>query len=209
MVAPIAMYFLCLGADGMHHMNRRALLRRAGTGAGALALLGVAAEPAGAATDVDLSNVRLLCSCKRLEIYWLTQWLNSSTATPTGDARDLLLAIRVQDEGHYKLLAPLLGATAPTDDDFTFTIPKGALRSSSTAAGFSLDLEELVVGIGVGAVSTTKDTGIAASLAAVLASDAQHAGAFSVMNGSAPNPDGFVAAVNVQDAGDQLSQFLS
>jgi hypothetical protein len=166
-------------------------------------------EPAAAATDVDLSNVRLLCSCKRLEIYWLTQWLNSTTAQPTGDTRDLLLAIRVQDEGHYKLLAPLLGATPPTDDDFTFTIPKGALRSNDTATAFSLDLEELVVGIDIGAVSTTKDTSIAASLASVLASDAQHAGAFSSLNGSAPNPDGFVAPVNVQDAGDQLSQFLS
>ena len=193
----------------MRDMNRRALLKRAGTGAGALALLGIAVEPAGAATDVDLSNVRLVCSCKRLEIYWLTQWLNSTTAKPTGDTRDLLLAIRVQDEGHYKLLAPALGATAPIDDDFTFTIPKGALRSDATAAGFALDLEELIVGIGVGAVSTTKDTGLAASLASVLASDAQHAGAFSSLNGAAPNPDGFVAAVNAQDAGDQLSQFLS
>ena len=190
-------------------MNRRALLRRAGASAGALALLGVAADSAAAATDVDLSNVRLVCSCKRLEIYWLTQWLNTPAAAPTGDTRDLLVAIRVQDEGHYKLLAPLLGATAPVDDDFTFTIPKGALRSSSTATGFALDLEELVVGIGVGAVSTTRDTGIAASLASVLASDAQHAGAFSSLNGAAPNPDGFIAAVGVQDAGDQLSQFLS
>ena len=193
----------------MHEMNRGALLRRAGAGAGALALLGVAVDPAGAATDVDLSNVRLVCSCKRLAIYWLTQWLNSTTAKPTGDTRDLLLAIRVQEEGHYKLLAPVLGATAPVDDDFTFTIPTGALRTNAAAAGFALDLEELVVRIGVGAVSTTKDTSIAASLASVLASDAQHAGVFSSLNGSAPNPDGFVAAVNAQDAGDQLSQFLS
>jgi hypothetical protein len=193
----------------MHDLSRRALLKRAGAGAGALALLGVAVEPVAAATDVDLSNVRLLCSCKRLEVHWLTQWLNSTTAKPTGDNRDLLLAIRIQDEGHYKLLAPLLGATAPADDDFTFTIPKGALRSNSTANAFALDLEELIVGIGIGAVSTTKDTDIAASLASVLASDAQHAGAFSSLNGSAPNPDGFVAPIDVQDAGNQLSQFLS
>jgi Ferritin-like domain len=193
----------------MHHMNRRALLARAGTGAGALALVGVAAGPAAAATDVDLSNVRLVCSCKRLEIYWWTQWLNSATAKLSGDTRDLLVAIRVQEEGHYKLLAPLLGATAPIDDDFTFTIPKGALRSPATATSFGLDLEELVVGIGIGAVSATKDTGIAASLAGVLASDAQHAGTLSALSGAAPNPDGFVAAISAQDAGNQLSQFLS
>ena len=34
-------------------------------------------------------------------------------------------------------------------------------------------------------------------------------GKVSALNGAAPNPDGFVAAVNAQDAGDQLSQFLS
>ena len=83
------------------------------------------------------------------------------------------------------------------------------MRTNSSATEFSVDLEELIVRIGVGAVSTTKDTGIAASLASVLASDAQHAGAFSALTGSAPNPDGFVAPASAQDAGDQLSQFLS
>jgi Ferritin-like domain len=193
----------------MNNMDRRALLTRAGAGAGALALLGVAASPAAAASDVDLSNVRLICSCKRMAIWWYTEWLDSTTAKLDTETRPQILGIRVQEQTHYNLLAPLLNGTAPVDDDFTFTFPKGALRSSTFATKFSLSLEELVLGIGIGAAATTTDAGIASQLAQVLASDAQHAGTLSGWLGSGTYPDGLATPINVQDASVQLSQFLS
>ena len=91
-------------------------------------MFGGAAVPAYAApAEGDLANARLICSSKRLMINWYTRWLNTPKALGESPNKDLLLAIRKGERAHYALLAPLLGATAPTDDDFTFTLPKGAL----------------------------------------------------------------------------------
>jgi Ferritin-like domain len=194
----------------MNNMDRRALLARAGAGAGALALLGVVASPASAAGDVDLSNVRLVCSCKVMLIHWYTEWLDAGAKwAPDFDQRKAVLGIRLQEEAQYALLAPMLNGTAPADDDFTFTFPKGAMRSSTLATGFSLNLEELVTGIGIGAAATTTDAGIATNLGQVLAGDAQHAGTLSGLLGKSTNPDGLPTPYDVQDASNQLAQFLS
>ena len=88
----------------------------------------------GAASITDLANVRLVCVAKRIAINWDTQWVNTPAAVADSNAADLIRAVRVQEQGHYKTLAPLLGATAPSDDDYTFTFPKGALRSPQAAA---------------------------------------------------------------------------
>ena len=158
---------------------------------------------------MDLSEARLICSCKVMLIHWYTEWLDSAKAKPDFDQQKLVLSIRKQEEQHYALLAPLLAGTAPADSDFTFTFPAGALKNATLAAKFSLALEELVLGIGIGAAAATTDTGIATSLGQILASDAQHCGALSNLNGGTPNPDTLPAAFDVQDASNQLSQFLS
>src|SRR4051812_17878342 len=108
----------------MGQVSRGALLARAGAGAGAVALLGISATPALAAPgEGDLSNVRLVCSTKRLVINWYTQWLDTPKAAGPTETQLLVRNIRKQEQAHFALLAPLLGATAPSDDDFTFTFP--------------------------------------------------------------------------------------
>lgn len=195
----------------MGQVSRRALLTRAGigTGAGVAALLGTGAVTALAApSEGDLANARLLCSSKRLSINWYTRWLNTSKAVDP-KVRELVLDIRQHEQAHYALLSPLLGTSAPIDDDFEFTFPAGALRSSATAATFSLDLENLLAGIGIAAAATTGDTDTAASLAAVAASDAQHAGALSAFGGGSAVPVDVPRAIYVEDASAQLAPFLS
>src|SRR6478672_7143427 len=148
----------------MVQVSRRALLTRAGvgTGAGVIALLGGAAVPALAApTEIDLASVRLICSSKRLMINWYTRWLNTPKALAGSQTtRELLLDIRLAEQAHFGLLAPLLGTSAPSDDDFTYTFPAGALRSPAAAAKFGLDMENLMIGIGIGAVSVTADVDV-------------------------------------------------
>jgi hypothetical protein len=195
----------------MGQVSRRALLTRAGigTGAGVVALLGGAAAPALASAEVDLANARLICSSKRLMVAWYTRWLNTPKALGESPTKDLLLAIRKQEQAHYGLLAPLLGATAPTEDDFTFTLPAGALRNPETAAKFAFDLETMMLGIAIGAAATTQDAGVAASIARIAACDGQHLGAVSVLGSGSAVPTELPRPIGVEDASAQLSQFLS
>ena len=196
----------------MDQVSRRALLARAGigTGAGVVALLGGAAAPALAAPgEGDLANARLICSSKRLMINWYTRWLNTGKAIGLSTTRELVLDIRQHELVHYGLLTPLLGTTAPVDDDFTFTLPAGALRNPVAAAKFALDLENLVLGIAIGAAATTQDSGVAESIARIAGSDGQHMGALSALTGASPVPTDLPASFGVVDASTQLSKFLS
>jgi ferritin-like protein len=196
----------------MHQVSRRAVLARAGiaTGAGAIALLGAAAVPALAApSEADLANARLICSSKRLTITWYTRWLATARAIGPETTRELVLDIRQHERAHYGLLAPLLGTTAPVDDDFTFSLPAGALRSPFVAARFALALENLMIGIAIGAAATTVDAGVAESIARIVGSDGQHVGALSALAGKSPVPTDLPRAIGVGDASDQLSRFLS
>lgn len=193
----------------MHVMDRRALLARSGVGAGVVALAGIAAEPA-AAAELDLANVRLVCSGKRLAITWYTRWLNAGAAArPDDGTRKLVLELRKQEQVHYALLAPLLNGTAPSDDDFDYTLPAGALRSSETATAFSLSLESLLLGVAIAAASTTQDVGVGESLTRVAASDAQHVSALSALAGRSPIPSGLARPISLEDASNQLGRFLS
>lgn len=173
-------------------------------------MLGGTAAPAlGAAAASDLANVRLVCAGKRVAIAWLTRWINTPKVLDSSDTVDLLRAIRSQEQAHYGLLAPLLNGTAPVDDDYTYTLPAGALRAFERAATFALDLEEMLLGIAIGAASTTADVGVATSLASVVAGDGQHFAALSVLAGGPAVPNGLPRAIGIEDAGNQLFQFLS
>ena len=155
----------------MGQVSRRALLARAGigTGAGVFALLGATAAPAfGAASSTDLANVRLVCAAKRVAINWYTQWVNTPAAVADSTEADLIRAVRKQEQGHYATLAPLLDGTAPIDDDYTFTFPKGALRSPTHAVAFAVDLEAMMLGLVVGAAARTVDPDVSATLTSIV-----------------------------------------
>jgi hypothetical protein len=195
----------------MHQVSRRALLVRAGIGGvGIGGLLAGGAVPALAAPgEGDLANARLLCSSKRLTINWYTGWINAPKLVGGESNRELLLDIRRQEQAHYNALAPLLGATAPVDDDFEFTFPGGATKTTKAATRFSLDLENLMVGIAVAAAATTADRDLAAQLAGIAAADGAHAGALSALGGDSPVPTDLPRPIWVEDASNQLAQFLS
>jgi hypothetical protein len=193
-------------------VSRRALLTRAGigTGAGVFAALGVTAAPAFADASIsDLANVRIVCVAKRISINWLTSWVNTPKAVDSKDTADLIRAVRSQEQNHYSLLAPLLNGTAPVDDDYTYSFPPGALRSFDRASTFALDLEEMLLGIAIGAAATTDDRGVAQTLAQIVASDGQHFSALSVLTGASAVPDSAPRPISIEDGGNQLSQFLS
>lgn len=194
----------------MGQVSRRALLARAGAGAGVAALFGASAAPAFAAPgEADLANVRIVCVAKHIAINWQTSWVDSPKAVDSSTTADLVRSMRRQEQEHYGLLAPLLSGTAPSDDDYTFVFPAGALRSFARAAMFALDLEELLLGIAIGAASMTNDPAAAVLLTRVVAGDGQHFAALSVLADGPALPNGAPRALGIEDGGSQLSQFLS
>jgi hypothetical protein len=179
--------------------DRGSLLRRSA----ALAGVSLLASPmfAQAGVDEDLAEVRLVCATKRVTIGWYTRWIDAGVGSATDAA--WLPKLRRQEQQSYAALAPLLGATAPTDDDFDFVFPSGAVRSANNARTLGVSLERLALGVELGASSRISDANVAGPVAAVAATNAMHiallTGALTI---SLP------VALTAADASTQLGEYL-
>ena len=180
-------------------MNRRALLRRGAALAGVSVLAFPALAEAG--VDEDLAEVRLVCATKRVTITWYTRWIDSRLASST-DA-PWLVRFRRQEEQSYAALAPLLGSTAPVDDDYDFVFPSGALKSTNNARTLGVKLERLALGIELGSASRISDPDVAGPVAAIAATNAMHSALFtSALTRSLP------VALTADDASTKLGEYL-
>ena len=184
---------------GKHTIDRRALLRRGA----ALAGVSVLAFPplAQAGVDEDLAEVRLVCATKRLTIRWYTDWIDSKLAS----AQDApwLTRFRKQEEQSYAALAPLLSGTAPTDADFDFVFPPGALKAPNNARTVGLSLERLALGVELGAASRLSDPNVAGPVAAIAATNAMH---IALLTGALTSS--LPVASSADDASTQLGEYL-
>jgi hypothetical protein len=180
-------------------IDRRSLLRRGALLAGASVLAFPSLAEAG--VDEDLAEVRLVCATKRLTISWYTDWIDSKL---TSDAdRAWLPKLRAQEEASYTALAPLLGATAPVDDDFDFVFPPGALKSTNKARTLGVKLERLALGVELGAASRIGDPLVAGPVAAVAATNAMH---IALLTGALTSS--LPVALTAADASTQLGEYL-
>ena len=179
-------------------MNRRALLAGGAWLAGGSALASPALARAG--VDEDLAEVRLVCATKRLTISWYTDWKDSRLAS-ADDAR-WLLGMRRQEEAGYAALAPLLGTTAPVDDDFEFVYPAGALKSTNNAHTFAVRLERLALGVELGAASRISDPLVAGPIAAIASANAAHIALLTGALAALP------VALTADDASARLGEYL-
>jgi hypothetical protein len=181
----------------MHWLgDRRSLLRRGALLAGASVLAFPSLAEAG--VDEDLAEVRLVCATKRLTITWYTDWIDSKLASSRW-----LPKLRRQEEASYTALAPLLGATAPVDDDFDFVFPSGALKSATNARTLGVRLEHLALGVELGAASRISDPLVAGPVAAVAATNAMH---IALLTGELAST--LPVALTADDASIQLGEYL-
>jgi hypothetical protein len=185
----------------MHSLgiDRRALLRRGA----ALAGISVLAFPAlaEAGVDEDLAEVRLVCATKLVTITWYTRWIDSKLAS-SKDA-PWLDRFRKQEEQSLAALAHLLGTTAPSDDDYDFVFPSGALESTNNARTLGVRLERLAMGIELGSASRIGDPLVAGPVAAIAATNAMH---IALVTGALTSS--LPLALTADDASIQLGEYL-
>lgn len=184
---------------GTRCIDRGSLLRRGAILAGASALAFPALATAG--VDEDLAEVRLVCATKRLTIHWYTDWIDSRLAASHDAA--WLPGFRKQEEASYAALAPLLGGTAPVDDDFDFVSPSAALTSTNKARTVGVALERLALGIELGAAARISDPDVAGPVAAIAATNAMH---LALLTGSLTSS--LPVALGADDASNQLGEYL-
>jgi hypothetical protein len=184
---------------GTKPIDRRSLLRRGAALAGVSVLAFPALAEAG--VDEDLAEVRLVCATKRVTIGWYTRWIDAGVAS-TADAA-WLPKLRRQEQQSYAALAPLLGASAPTDDDFNFVFPSGAIRSANNARTLGVSLERLALGVELGAASRISDPNVAGPVAAVAATNAMH---IALLTGALTSS--LPVALTAADASTQLGEYL-
>jgi rubrerythrin len=172
----------------------------AGVAAGGALTVGVA----GADTDSDLANARLVLGAERLAVTFYTRWL-AATSDPT--LRPLLLALRTEEEVHSRALAAVIGPTAPVDADFRFVLRAATLHSPSSALDLAADLERTFAGIAIGAAGSTGDPGLRTLFARLAASEGAHLAALQGRRGR-PLTHALPEPLDLQGASDALGPYL-
>ena len=148
------------------------------------------------AGEADLANVRLVCVAQAPDdqlVHALARHARRRSDS-SDDAPISFAPSAARSRRTTALLAPLLNGTAPVDDDFTFTFPAGALRSSGHAPRSSRSTSRTCCSASPSAPpSTTGRSGVAESIARVVAGDGQHFAALSVLDGGPPVPTDLAA----------------
>ena len=184
---------------GTQHIDRGALLRRGAALAGVSVLTFPTLAEAG--VDEDLAEVRLVCALKLVTITWYTRWIDSQLASPKD--QPWLPKLRRQEEQSLAALAPLLGTTAPSANDFDFAFPSGALKSTNNARTLGVSLERLALGIELGSASRIGDPQVAGPVAAIAATNAMH---LALLTGALASA--LPVALSADDASTQLGEYL-
>ncbi len=201
----------------MSDLSRAQFLARGVKGGAALvaggALLGLAgpalagAEPAPAApSEEDLAIVRLAASAELLAEAFYNGCLNAKQFAK--EARTYLVEARRNEHEHYAALAQVLGAGAPLADDYQFTFPAGAFKSSASAAKLGVSLETTFVGTYLGAVAALQDAALRDTAAQIAASEAMHLSFFSDIVRGTPIGPAFPPGFDVEQATAALDPYF-
>jgi hypothetical protein len=112
-----------------------------------------------------------------------------------------------QKVAHVQRLTAVLGADAPSYADFAIELPRRAFATRRGALALGQRLEGLLTGVYVGAVAFTADPATRLLLGRLLANDAQHHAALSVLAGL-PATGGMPDPIDLETAGTELDRFL-
>ncbi len=173
------------------------------SGLGALApaaFAGTTAPPAG-----DLAYLRLLVAGELLAVDFQGRAVASGTLRRPASA--LVREIRADEHAHYTLLAGLMTAAGQTParaGDIDFSYPAATFRSQRSIVEFGLELERVLSGGYIDALEKVQTPALRATMARILANEAQHHGALAALAGEPVIEKPFPSPVRA----DVMSNFL-
>ncbi len=206
------MYFL--GNGGLvSTLTRSQLLARGGLAvATAGGLSALFAPAAGAGVEEDLASVRLCSAAEVVGISFYTQGLDSDLFK--GVERKSLKRALFNEGEHLAALNQTLSkagdtATAAGYGDLEISFPDGTFTKRETFAEVGVLLENLHVGAYLGAVEAMGSADIRAALSRIAVCEGEHLSAVSSLAGFSPVGNSFPAPLDIEQASEALSPFLS
>ena len=167
-------------------LSRSKFLLGGGAALASAAGLGALA-PAAVADGIptgDLAYLRLLIASELLAVDFYGRALYTGLLGARGAA--VASRISADESEHYTLLAALMtadGQTPATAGDIDFSYPARTLASRHAILGFAKELERVLTGAYVDALAQVQTPAYRATMARILASEAQHHGALAALWG--------------------------
>jgi hypothetical protein len=199
-------------AEGV--LTRGTLLSRGMRSAGAFAVGGSALSGlvprADTIPDNDLACLRLVIASELLAIDFYTRSL-AAKKFRAGTASGLRKAL-TDEKAHYAALAKALtaaGQIAATAADIDVAYPRGSFASRASIARLGARLEQIFVGIALGAVAGLQTESLRLQVAQIAASESRHRASFAVLSGRSPVGPAFPAALSLDRATSALGAFES
>jgi hypothetical protein len=197
-------------------LTRAGLLGMGARGGAALLVAGGAfgalAETASAdpLSDNDLAFARLLIGAELLSIDFYTRALNAGKFKAVG--HKYMRTVRENEIDHYHSVAGVLtgaGLTAATAEDFDFSYPKGTFATAGSIARFGRQLETLLLGSYLGAVSSVQASMLVQPFARIGASEAQHLSVWGLSLGGHPVSAAFPAPLTIDQVSDAMDAYAA
>lgn len=196
--------------------TRGALLSHGARAAGALAVGGaglgglVPSARADTLPDNDLAYLRLVIASELLAIDFYTTLL-AAKKCKAGAAAGLRKALG-DERAHYGALARALtaaGQNPATAADIDFAYPRGSFASRGSIARLGTRLEQMFVGVALGATAGLQTEALRLQVAQIAASESRHLATFAVLTGRSPVGPAFPAALSLDRATSALAAFES
>jgi hypothetical protein len=178
-------------------------------GGGALGALAGAARAA-TLPDNDLAYLRVAIASELLAIDFYTNAIAAKQLS--GSAAGNLVRALANEKAHYDALAQALqsaGQTPAVAGDIDFTYPKGSFDSRGAIVKLGYGLENIFVGVALGAVGGLQTPAVRLPVAQIAANEAQHLSNFALLTGHGAIGGPFPPSLSIDEATAALSAFES
>jgi hypothetical protein len=178
--------------------------------AGSFAGSFVRSASAAAIPDADLAYARLLVGVELLALDFYTKATAAKQLGP--DATKIVKRAFFNEQEHYAAVSGvLIGAaqTAAAPADFDFAYPAQTFDSEGSIVKLAVELETTFLGAYLGAVDALQTAALKLPVARIAASEAQHVGAFTELEGRDPFGLSFPNALTIDQASSALDAYTS
>ena len=198
----------------MSELTRGALISRGVKAAGAVAVGGsalgglVPSARADTLPDNDLAYLRLVIASELLAIDFYSRAIAARKYKANSVAT--LRRALTNERAHYAALARALtavGEIPASAADIDFAYPRGSFASRNSIARLGFRLEQMFVGVVLGASAGLQTEALRLQVAQIAASESRHLATFAALTGRSPVGAAFPAALPLDRATSALAVF--